>query len=176
MIIPPRELIPLIRMGKIIQNLDSRELYEPEGVGFDLRLKSLSTLDKSNGRLSVKQRRTPDSHETHPIGKILKIDPGIVYLARTTEEFLLPDDLAATFTLRSTLFRSGVMMGSGVTPPGYRGPMTFSLFNQHSCAFEIEIGARFAHVVFHRVMGEVTRYRGQWNHGRTSQPEDEDQI
>lgn len=54
--------------------------------------------------------------------------------------------------------------------------MTFALTNHHNHSFEMEIGARFAHVVFHSVSGDVGLYRGQWQGGRISQPNDEGQV
>ncbi|MDF5847352.1 hypothetical protein P4M26_20090 [Pseudomonas aeruginosa] len=80
------------------------------------------------------------------------------------------------FFPRSTLFRSGITFSSSVLPPGYVGPMTFALTNNHSEAFEIQIGARFAHVIFQAVSGDIGRYKGQWQGGRVSQPKDEGQI
>ncbi|MBX8502991.1 dCTP deaminase [Pseudomonas lijiangensis] len=177
MIYSPKSLTELVQDGKVIRNLSDRELLVPEGVGFDLRLKNVSCLTDGCGSLKITTRRTPSS-------KLLVADadgcvmlkPGKTYLATTIEEFDLPEYLAAQFFPRSTLFRSGVSFASSVLPPGYIGPMTFALTNHHHDPFEIEIGARFAHVIFHTVSGDVGLYKGQWQGGRISQPKDEDQI
>lgn len=177
MIYSPYSLLEHIYTGKIIKNLSERELLTPEGVGFDLRLASLSVIGPGCGSLRVSSRRTPvDEVLVFNSDNCLLLEPGKTYLASTIEEFDLPSDLAAFFFPRSTLFRSGISFGSSVLPPGYRGPMTFSLTNHHHQPFDIEREARFAHVVFHSVAGDVGLYRGQWQGGRISQPNDEGQV
>lgn len=177
MIYSPHALLDLVRNGKIVRNLSDRELLTPEGVGFDLRLGSLSIIGNGSGSLRISTRRTPPNEPmTADENQCIFLSPGMTYLASTIEEFDLPPDLAATFFPRSTLFRSGVAFHSSILPPGYVGPMTFALTNHHNFPFEIEIGARFAHVVFHSVRGDVSLYRGQWQGGRISQPNDEGQV
>lgn len=177
MIYSPHSLLKLVRDGKLIKHLAHRELTTPEGVGFDLRLAGLSRLTVGGGSLRESTRRTPASEVVlADPDDCFVMEPGKTYLASTMEEFDLPEDLAAFFFPRSTLFRSGITFSSSVLPPGYVGPMTFALTNHHSEAFEIQIGARFAHVIFQAVSGDIGRYKGQWQGGRVSQPKDEGQI
>lgn len=177
MIYTPNSLIEEIHAGKIIRNLSERETYSPEGVGFDLRIASLSKLKNDGGSLRISTRRTPTSESVEKNkDNCCFLEPGETYLATTMEVFELPIDLAAAFFPRSTLFRSGVAFYSSILPPGYIGPMTFALTNNHRHAFEIEIGARFSHVIFYSTSGDVSLYKGQWQGGRISQPDDEGQI
>lgn len=177
MVITPKSLLEMIHDGKIIKNLSNRELNSPEGVGFDLRLGKIAMLKSGSGSLKINTRRTPEVNNINPdTTNCFQLEPGKTYLATTIEEFELPNELAAVFYPRSTLFRSGIIFGSSVLPPGYIGPMTFSLTNKYHENFEIEKGARFAHVVFHSVSGDVGLYKGQWQGGRISQPNDEGQI
>jgi dUTP pyrophosphatase len=176
MIYSPHSLLAIVRDGKIIKNLSERELKAPEGVGFDLRLASLSVVGNGSGSLKISTRRTPASEAIALTDNCWFLEPGRTYLASTIEEFYLPLDLAAVFFPRSTLFRSGVAFHSSVLPPGYVGPMTFALTNYHQEPFEIEREARFAHVVFYSVTGNVGLYKGQWQGGRISQPDDEEQV
>lgn len=177
MIYPPHALLDAIQRGEIIQNLSERELNEPEGVGFDLRVASLSEITNGSGSLLRETRRTPDSTQLElNSNELFILRPGKTYLATTLEEFSLPIHLSAIFFPRSTLFRSGILFQSSILPPGYSGPMTFALTNTHYTDFEIQFGARFAHVVIMAVDGQVDPYRGQWNEGRISQPDDEKQI
>jgi deoxycytidine triphosphate deaminase len=173
----PESLSHLINDGKVIKYLSERELNSPEGVGFDLRVSKVSVLTGGGGSLKCDTRRTPEivNLNANDDGCYV-LRKGEVYLVSTMEEFDLPDDLAAFFYPRSTLFRSGVNLASSVLPPGYVGPMTFSLTNHYKKSFELEKGARFAHVVFHSVTGRVGRYKGQWQGGRVSQPNDEEQF
>jgi len=177
MIFTPHALLDSINSGRVIKFLSERERESPEGVGFDLRLSKVSVLDGPGGSLKCETRRTPGINDVdlQDNGCYL-LKPGKIYLVSTIEEFDLPNDMAALFYPRSTLFRSGVLFSSSVLPPGYVGPMTFSLINKYSEDFEIERGARFAHVVFHSTQGAVLGYRGQWQGGRISQPKDEGQI
>ncbi len=177
MIHSPESLFQLINEGKVVKNLSERDLNFPEGVGFDLRVSKVSMLAGGGGSLKCDTRRTPEVVELCANDEgcyILK--KGEIYLISTLEEFDLPDNLAAFFYPRSTLFRSGVFLASSVLPPGYVGPMTFSLINNFHESFELEKGARFAHVVFHAVTGKIGRYKGQWQGGRVSQPKDEEQF
>lgn len=177
MIYTPDSLLNLINEGKVVKHLSERELNTPEGVGFDLRVSNVSVLTGGGGSLRCETRRTPEVIDLNINSNgCYYLKPGEIYLVSTIEEFDLPDDLAALFYPRSTLFRSGINFESSVLPPGYVGPMTFSLINNYKESFEIEKGARFAHVVFHAVTGDVGRYKGQWQGGRVSQPKDEDQI
>lgn len=170
-------LIELIKSGKLIEGLSERELSTPEGVGFDLCVASLAEIQEGSGSLRVKTRRTPDSIVVNPNQEnCFLLAPGKTYLATTVESFNLPTTLAALFFPRTTLFRSGILFQSSVCPPGYDGPLTFSLTNTSLSNFELEVGARFAHTIIVEVSGEIGLYKGQWQGGRTSQPKDEVQI
>ena len=177
MIISPLDLLPEIRAGRILKNLGERDLENPEGIGFDLRLGELSAVESGFGSLRVETRKTPPSVQIHQgSNRLFYLLPETAYLATTCELFDLPDGLAAQFFPRSTLFRSGIFFQSSVLPPGYTGTMTFALHNISKNPFEIEFQSRFAHAVFFEVSGRSNKYRGQWQGGRISQPIDERQV
>jgi len=177
MINSPFSLIKEIQDNNIIEGLSEREMHNPEGVGFDLCLSKIAVLESGSGSLRVDTRRTPPSREIAVSeDQVYSLEPGQIYLATTQEVFNLPPSYAATFYPRSTLFRSGVIFQSSVCPPGYKGPLTFSLLNMHKEVFYIQQSARFAHAVIFSVGGDVGEYRGQWQGGRRSQSEDERQI
>jgi dUTP pyrophosphatase len=179
MIKSPHQLLDEIKLGKIIKNLDSRELNSPEGAGFDLRVNSISTIE-GLGSLRIDKRRTGTANLISSIendgNACIHLKAGVTYLVTTIEEFELPEGLVGLFYPRSTLFRSGVVLQSSVLPFGYAGPMTFGLNVINPEGFEIQLGARFAHVIFMQVEGSVEGYRGQWQGGRIDQPNDEEQI
>jgi deoxycytidine triphosphate deaminase len=77
---------------------------------------------------------------------------------------------------RSTLFRSGVLLLATKTDPGYFGELTFGLKNLGGCDFKIDLGARFANLVFKYVIGEANAYKGQWKGGRVFKAEKESYI
>lgn len=183
MILSAATVLDLCRKNKLIENLSEREANNPEGVGIDLRVGEIHRL-KGAGKLGVENRGTPDTELTVSLDrgdKSLIINPGEYVLAKTIEKVNLPGEkisvlpnrepvyLAMHTYPRSTLHRSGIIFGASKTDPGYSGQLVFSLFNAGPEPFEIELGARFANVVFHEVVGDLVRaYEGQWQGGRVA--------
>ena len=174
-------LLTLVREKKLIENLSERDLTNSEGTGFDLRAGELYEL-LGPGYLGVDIRETSptgkepiakyDEHLTHKV----VIPSGSSYLVRTIEIVNLPEDLLARIKPRTTLFRSGVSLETGWVNPGYKGELTFSLFNFGPFDFTLEMGARIAHIVFEPIEGRTQAYRGQWQGGRVSTEGEEKQI
>ncbi|MBN2015878.1 2'-deoxycytidine 5'-triphosphate deaminase [Candidatus Dojkabacteria bacterium] len=180
MILGISEIQKLIKEKKIIQNLSKREIEEPEGTVIDLRLDKLFRLEGS-GFIGIDERKTPETIEVASFNEdetqIFKIKPQEYYLTKTVEEVNLPDNIAALFKPRSTLFRSGLILRTGFANPGYSGPLYFGLFNASQCDFQIEMGARYCSVYFMEVKGSIKNtYRGQWQGGRDSASDLEKQI
>jgi len=179
MILSPSRLKSFPNSDEIVSDLDIREKISPEGVGYDLRVARIENLVGS-GSLLIETRHTGKTKTIGDItvsgNEILKLKGGGIYLASTIEKFKLPENMAAVFHPRSTLFRSGVIFQSGVAPYGYEGPMTFLIYVANPAGFEIQLGARFAHVVIHRVSGHSSAYRGQWQGGRITTTKSERQI
>jgi deoxycytidine triphosphate deaminase len=132
MILGVNELLKLVKEKKLVENLSERELKNPEGAGFDLRIGELYQIE-GKGFLGVEERETP---QTKLIAKFdsqkpekISLKPRIYYLMRTVERLNMPDNLLALFTPRSTLFRSGVHIFGGQTPPGYKGELTVGIYN-----------------------------------------------
>jgi deoxycytidine triphosphate deaminase len=177
--IGPKGLLKLVGERKLVENLSKRELTNPEGAGFDLRL---GKVFKINGRgfLNIEDRKTPEPNEvaTYKKGKSekFKFKPGDYYLVRTVESVNLPDDIVAYAYMRSTLHRSGLVLFSNQVNPGYKGPLTFGFANLGPAVMEIELGARFCHIQFERVEGGGSAYRGQWQGGRVAAIKVEKQV
>ncbi len=179
MILGPKKLLQLIKTKKLVENLAERELINPEGAGFDLRL---GEVYKISGKsfLGISERHTAD------IKLIAKYDPkkkksiiiksGEFYLTKTVETVNMPDNLSASITPRSTLYRSGLFLRTGNVSPGYSGGLTFGLKNEGPVAVTLEMGARFAHIQFHEVKGKSNTYRGQWQGGRVTTRRKERQV
>jgi len=179
MIIAPKELLKLVKKNKLVENLSERELTNPEGTGFDLRL---GEVFKISGKafLGETHRQTPDItsvkvwDEKKPSS--IKIKPGDFYLVKTIEKINLPLDLSAVIIPRTTTFRSGLFIRTGPIQPGYSGELTFGLKNEGPVTVEIEMGARFMHLIFHEIKGAGEAYRGQWQGGRVSATKREKQV
>lgn len=59
MVLGPKKLLQLVKEVKLIENLSERELTNPEGAGFDLRLGEVYKI-KGKAFLGVTQRHTPE--------------------------------------------------------------------------------------------------------------------
>lgn len=179
MILGPKELLKLVKGIKLVEGLSERELTNPEGAGFDLRL---GEVYKISGKafLGVEERHTPEIElvEKYEEGKnkSVTLKPGDFFLVKTIETVNMPQNLTAHITPRSTLYRSGLFLRAGNTPPGYSGGLTFGLKNEGGVAVTIEMGARFVHIQFSEVSGGGNMYRGQWQGGRVTTTKKEKQV
>jgi deoxycytidine triphosphate deaminase len=177
MILGPKLLLKLVKKEKLVEGLSERELTNPEGTGFDLRLGEVFSIS-GNAFLGETHRQTPDikSVAVYRKQKSIKIKPGDFFLVKTIEKINLPIDLSAVILPRTTTFRSGLFLRTGPVQPGYSGELTFGLKNEGPITVEIEMGARFAHILFHEIRGEGSKYRGQWQGGRVSATKREKQV
>lgn len=180
MILGHSELARLIKEHQLITGLSRRDQEEPEGCVFDLQLEKIFELE-GNGFLGIEERDTPDTKEVASFNPDKKTEftfkPGDYYLVKTVEEINLPDNVAALFKPRSTLFRSGIFLRTGIANPGYHGPLYFGLHNPSKVKLKVEMGARIASVIFYEVKGTpINSYRGQWQGGRDTTKGKEKQI
>lgn len=179
MILGVSELLRLVREKKLVENLAERELTNPEGAGFDLRIGALYQV-KGKGFLGVEERETPameeivsySSEETRSV----VLEPNVYYVMKTIERVNTPNDIAILFRSRSTLYRSGVALFTGNVSPGYVGELNFGIMNLRIEPFTLEMGARVCHAIFYQVVGETAAYRGQWQGGRTTTDGKEKQV
>lgn len=179
MILGPKELLKLVKKKKLVEGLSERELTNPEGAGFDLRLGEVFKISGS-AFLGETSRSTPGVERVKKYEKgkkgSIKIKPGDFFLVKTIEKINLPLDLSAVIIPRTTTFRSGLFIRTGPIQPGYSGELTFGLKNEGPVTVEIEMGARFVHVIFHEIKGSGSAYRGQWQGGRVSATKKEKQV
>jgi deoxycytidine triphosphate deaminase len=177
MILGPKKLLQLVKTKKLVEGLSERELTNPEGAGFDLRLGEVYKI-KGAAFLGETHRKTPDIELVAKYGKekSIKIKPGDFFLVKTIEKINLPINLSAVILPRTTTFRSGLFIRTGPIQPGYQGELTFGLKNEGPITVEIEMGARFTHVLFHEIQGAGSKYRGQWQGGRVSASRKEKQV
>lgn len=179
MILEPKTLLEAVKKDKLVEHLSERELTNPEGTGFDLRLGEVFKIS-GDAFLGETHRKTPDIEsvmvydEKKP--QSIKIKPGDFFLVKTIEKINLPLNLSAVILPRTTTFRSGLFIRTGPIQPGYSGELTFGLKNEGPVTVEIEMGARFVHLIFHEIKGEGSKYRGQWQGGRVSATKKEKQV
>lgn len=179
MILGPKHLLQLVKTKKLVENLSERELTNPEGAGFDLRLGEVYKIS-GTAFLGETERKTANiklvQKYAKSVKRAIKIKPGDFILVTTIESFNLPNNLTANFKPRSTTFRSGLFLRTGNVAPGYKGPVTFGLKNEGPVTVTIEMGARFVHVQFDEVKGGGSTYRGQWQGGRITTKKKEKQV
>ena len=177
MILGPKKLLQLVKKVKLVEGLSERELTNPEGAGFDLRLGEVYEI-QGDAFLGETHRKTADIKLVAKYGKekSIKIKPGDFFLVKTIEKINLPVDLSAVILPRTTTFRSGLFIRTGPIQPGYSGELTFGLKNEGPITVEIEMGARFTHVLFHEIKGTGAKYRGQWQGGRVTAAKKEKQV
>ncbi len=179
MVLGIKELHNLVNNEKLVENLSERELTNPEGAGFDLRVGELYKIE-GQGFLGVEERETPEmklvaKYESGNKTTVL-LKPNTYYLLKTIEDVNMPDNLLAIMTPRSTLFRSGVFIFGGQVPPGYKGGLSMGIYNFRPTDFKLEMGARVVHIMFFEVKGEANLYRGQWQGGRVTTDNKEKQV
>lgn len=180
MIIGPKKLLQLVKKNKLVEYLSDRELSDPEGAGFDLRLGEVYEITGGKAFLGETERETPKIKQLmeYKKGKKQKIvvQPGDFFLVATIEALNLPKDITVNFKPRTTTFRSGLNIRTGNVAPGYKGKLTFALKNEGPMPVTLELGARIIHAQFYWVDGGGTLYRGQWQGGRVTTKKREKQV
>jgi len=179
MVLGINKLLKLVKEKNLVENLCQRELKNPEGAGFDLRIGELYEIE-GKGFLGIEERKTPSvrliAKFNSEIPKKIFLKPKTYYLMKTVEKLNMPQDLLALFTPRSTIFRSGVYIFGGQTAPGYKGELTVGIYNLGNEEFELEMGSRVIHIMFFEVKGKSNLYQGQWQGGRVTTRKKEKQI
>lgn len=179
MVLGPKRLLQLVKTKKLVVGLSERELTNPEGAGFDLRLGEVYSISGS-AFLGEIHRKTADIKliQSYKEGekRVIKIKPGDFYLVKTIEKINLPVEFSAVIIPRTTTFRSGLFIRTGPVQPGYQGELTFGLKNEGPITVTIEMGARFVHIMFSEIKGGGSQYRGQWQGGRVTARKKEKQV
>lgn len=174
------EVLKRIKKDKLIENLGSRDLDNPEGVGIDLRLGSVHKIIKGGAFIEGDSKQALGNRkgvETKQINKDwIVIKPGDYYLVSTLETINTPKDLMPLVFPRTSLFRAGLLLLNSKTDPGYCGPLTMGLTNLSPFAVRLQVGARICNIVFHKIEGKTVSYRGQHQGGRVSPRKTERQV
>lgn len=195
MILGPKKLLELVKTQRLVEGLSERELTNPEGAGFDLRLGEIYKIF-GDAFLGETERKTAEIELVEGYGREnqlltgihdrekkreaktpkVVVKPGEFYLVKTIESVNMPKNLTASITPRSTTYRSGLFIRTGNVPPGYCGALVFGLKNEGPIPVTIEMGARIVHIQFSEVRGAGNIYRGQWQGGRVTAKRRERQV
>jgi deoxycytidine triphosphate deaminase len=179
MILGVKELLKLVKSKNLVENLSERELKNPEGAGFDLRIGEIYQIS-GKGFLGVEERKTTKVKllaKYNPKKRTSFVfKPGKYYLMKTIEKINTPENISIIFRPRGTLFRMGLMAFTGNVSPGYCGELIFGIVNLGPCDVKIELGARVVHAMFFEVKGKTNLYRGQWQGGRITTKKKEKKV
>jgi len=179
MILGVDKVLELIRTQNLVEGLDEKEINF-EGCGVDLRIGEIYEMDEEEGFLHIDKRKTPKYKLIGKFekGKTIKVrlEPGKVYVATTVEKINTPENLFGWFIPRQTLYKCGIVVQGIRTDPGYHGNFSFVMMNTSKKEFELEMGARIANMVFHKVEGKSQLYKGQWQGGRVFIETEEEQV
>ena len=179
MILGVDRLLKMVKENKLVENLCEREMTNPEGAGFDLCLGKVHKIS-GKGFMGLTERDSAKSEQLLEFdpnkAQSILMQPGDAYLVTTHEKVNMPANLTANIWLRSTLYRSGIILSGGNIAPGYSGELSFLLYNAGKAEMQIELGARIVHIMFFEVEGMTNSYRGQWKDGRVSTDKKEVQV
>lgn len=174
------EVLYRVKKYKLIENLGNRELMNPEGVGMDLRLGTVHKIIRGGAFIEGDSEQVLGNRkgvETKQVKKDwIVVKPGEYYLVQTVESINTPLDLMPIVHTRTSLFRAGILLLNSKTDPGYQGKLTMGLTNLSPFPVRLQIGARICNIIFHKIQGKTTRYRGQHQGGRVSPHKEEQQV
>lgn len=188
MVIGINEILRRVKKEKLIEGLGQRELKNPEGVGVDLRLGAVYKIISGRAFIEGDRQQALGNRKgvkTKEIATFKKgkrkqdwvtVEPGHYYLVATLEVINTPKDLMPLVFPRTSLFRAGLLLLNSKTDPGYKGTLTMGLKNLSEFDVSLQIGARICNVVFFKIYGQTTIYRGQHQGGRITPYEEEQQI
>jgi len=177
------EVLLRVKKEKLIENLGKRELENPEGVGVDLRLGAVyqiieggAFIESGLGKRKGVKTELVAQYQKKGRQKEIVIKPGDYYLVSTVEVINTPKDLMPVVYPRTSLFRAGLLLLNSKTDPGYKGTLTMGLKNLSEFDVKLQLGARICNIVFFKIEGKTTIYRGQHQGGRISPHEEEQQV
>ena len=177
------EVLQRVKKEKLIENLGQRELKNPEGVGVDLRLGAVykiisggAFIEAGLGKRKGIKTELVAKYQKRGRQKEIIIKPGDYYLISTVEVINTPKDLMPVVYPRTSLFRAGLMLLNSKTDPGYKGALTMGLKNISDFEVRLQLGARICNIVFFKIEGTTSPYRGQHQGGRISPTDVELQV
>lgn len=144
--------------------------HQQQPCGIDLTLRQVSkwtspaTLDADNTRRrAAKTTSLPFDSKTNTITLPLG-----AYLVDFNETVHIPLNCMATLFPRSSLWRSGVGIESGLVDAGYEGAMGALMHVKNPHGVVLHQGAKLAQIIFEEMKGEVEGYRGMYQASKGS--------
>ncbi|KAI9749214.1 MAG: hypothetical protein M1815_002682 [Lichina confinis] len=158
---------------EIVRNLRSvRQQLQPCGVDLSLRRvlawTSSAAIDFDNSR-----RRAADASELRFDLKTdtVQLTQG-AYLVEFNETVKIPLDCMGQVFVRSSLWRSGVVLTAGAVDAGYEGALGALLDVRNPTGIVPHRDAKLGQIALHRLEEKVAGYRGIYQSAATSQGRD----
>ncbi|EME44586.1 hypothetical protein DOTSEDRAFT_130268 [Dothistroma septosporum NZE10] len=151
----------------IIKGLHDQAVQsQPCGVDLSLRhilrWTSAATIDISN-----QSRKSSATERVKFDGRPKQLHLGSgCYLAEFNEEVDIPLDIMGQVFVRSSLWRSGVLLSAGVMDSGYRGAVGAMLQVTNPHGITLYENARLAQMVFHQMSESVDGYDGAYQNAK----------
>lgn len=156
----------------IVNNLIlARTQIQPCGVDLSVRKVSRYTsggcIDFGNhDRILSTTQNLPLASPSGPEGKRIHLEPGN-YLVEFNETVDIPLDIMGQIFVRSSLWRSGVMLNAGVVDAGYKGVVGAMMQVSNSHGLMLYTNARLAQIVFHQMTEATEGYDGMYQGSKT---------
>ncbi|SMQ52530.1 unnamed protein product [Zymoseptoria tritici ST99CH_3D7] len=147
----------------LVRNLRNAA-HQQQPCGVDLTLRQISrwnspaTIDFDNTHRKAAETISLPFDETTE-SQSISLQPG-AYLVDFNETVKIPLDCMATVFPRSSLWRSGVSVTSGVVDAGYEGGMGALLEVKNPAGVNLFKDAKLAQIVFEEMKGAVEGYKG----------------
>jgi dUTP pyrophosphatase len=164
MILPGRSLIT----RSIIRNVQHPKL-QVQPCGVDLTLKcvlkwtspGIIDLDNQLRQTAATEEIPFTAHDNGAKKPYLDLAQGS-YLVEFNETVSVPLDVMGQIYVRSSLFRSGVLLNAGVMDSGYEGAVGGLMQVVNPAGLRVYPAARLAQFVFHQMSEEVEGYKGDY--------------
>lgn len=150
-----------------IENVDDPKAQVQQH-GIDVRIEDIMEII-SEGKLFINDKKLPDMkicniHSARVKDNVLSpmlvsVVKSNAYIINAIETVNIPKDVAAFAIMRSTLNRLGVPIHSALYDSGFRGKIQSTMYAFNDC--EIEIGARYAQIIFIEAQS-ASLYKGQY--------------
>lgn len=99
------------------------------------------------------------------IRETILMPPGSFALASTLERFMMPNDIAAFVTDKSSMARIGISVQNTKIDPGWQGFLTLEISNHSSETIQLIGGQPIAEITFHYLDKPTDRpYRGKYQY------------
>ena len=146
-----------------ITNLEKQ--LQPNAIDFPID--RLFSIDNSKPFIISEYSKTMrGGKEIHPYDnangeKFWRLEASSVYDAMSNIHVIVPNDVAVTLVIRSTLNRNGIFLTSGLYDTGFNGSCGFAIHNRSGEAF-IAPGTRVGQIMFWTA-DSSGKYAGQYN-------------